>query len=370
VDQLANPEFGKAKLGSNTSLERPAFSKQPTTNTTINMKTIIPQKPAGPARCLAAAVIGFASTLAVTALANSPYAGVYNGSYATTSGSPADNGGIAVYVDPSGWAGFVHYSLIPDGGGSFNEGFAVSSGGAFNFGSSGGTAISGQISGGALTGTFTGNENSGTFSASRRSATGTYQSSAGYYEGTTAGNSGTASLRVILAADGTFYGAADDNSGIYGTLNDNQFSLTNTVGTYVTGSLNPTAHTFTGNWSNGQDSGTFTLYLTALTGPMTPWPDATDLGNGKMQSSWFGVFNETYYPWIWHQQHGWMYVFGTDPSSIWLYNETGSMGFLWTGSTVYPWMWSDTEQTWLYYGGGTAPNRYFYNWNAQQWETH
>lgn len=102
--------------------------------------------------------------------------------------------------------------------------------------------------------------------------------------------------------------------------------------------------------------------------PPTPWPDATDLGSGWKSSSWFGVFNVNNYPWIYHQQHGFMYVFGTDPASIWFW--ASDMGFLWSSSTVYPWLWSDTKQTWLYYAIGSQSPRFFFNWNTQQWEQH
>jgi plastocyanin len=95
------------------------------------------------------------------------------------------------------------------------------------------------------------------------------------------------------------------------------------------------------------------------------WPGAANLGNGWMNSSWFGTFNVNNYPWIYHQQHGWMYVFGTDPTSIWLY--TSDLGFLWTSQSVYPWLWSDTQKTWLYYDVGSSNPRYFYNWNSQKW---
>ncbi len=103
-------------------------------------------------------------------------------------------------------------------------------------------------------------------------------------------------------------------------------------------------------------------------GNTTPWPDATDLGGGERRSSWFGDFNVTYYPWIYHAQHGWMYVFGTDPASIWLW--TTDMGFLWTGSGVYPWLWRNQDHTWLYYVKGSHSPRFFFNWNTQQWEMH
>ena len=62
-----------------------------------------------------------------------------------------------------------------------------------------------------------------------------------------------------------------------------------------------------------------------------------------------------------------MYTYGTDPASIWLF--TPDMGFVWTGSGVYPWMWSDTKKTWLYYAKDSHAPRWFYNWQAQKWES-
>ena len=64
-----------------------------------------------------------------------------------------------------------------------------------------------------------------------------------------------------------------------------------------------------------------------------------------------------YYPWIYHVNHGWMYVYGTDPTSIWLW--TTDMGFLWSSSTVYPFLWNNTGQTWLYYIIGSHNPRSF-----------
>ena len=114
--------------------------------------------------------------------------------------------------------------------------------------------------------------------------------------------------------------------------------------------------------AHGTATGVFTY-----AGPLTdPWPDASELGDGWKRSGWFGDFYRGYYPWIYHAQHGWLYVFGTDPTSTWLYNP--AMGFLWTGSGTYPWLWSDQERTWLYYVKGSHSPRWFFNWNTQAWE--
>ena len=57
-----------------------------------------------------------------------------------------------------------------------------------------------------------------------------------------------------------------------------------------------------------------------------------------------------------------------DPNSTWFY--TLDMGFLWSSSTVYPFLWNNTGQTWLYYIIGSQNPRVFYNYKTGQWETH
>ena len=60
-----------------------------------------------------------------------------------------------------------------------------------------------------------------------------------------------------------------------------------------------------------------------------------------------------------------MYVFGTDPSSIWLW--TSDMGFLWTSSTVYPFLWPPRRDLALLLSRLQEP-RWFYNCKTNQWE--
>jgi hypothetical protein len=303
------------------------------------------------------------------------FTGIYIGAYSSAN----DYGALAVFVGTDDWGGFIHVDQDStnitqlSSGGGFSEGFYLSNG-AFQFTEFNGSSISGMISGGTLTGTVTSPSNSITLSAIAQSS-GAYQSSAGYYEGTTVEGDGAINISVILAPDGKLYGGVNDTNGasngvnddgFTGMMNGNQFTCVSAESTTVDGLLSTNPYAISGTWSSASGSGSFTLNRThSLTGPTTPWPDATDLGNGWEESSWFGTFNVTDYPWIYHQQHGWMYAYGTDPASIWLW--TPDLGFLWTGSGVYPWLWSNTQQTWLYYSVGTSNPRYFYNWNAQKW---
>ena len=49
---------------------------------------------------------------------------------------------------------------------------------------------------------------------------------------------------------------------------------------------------------------------------------------------WFGYFHDAYYPWIYHPDEGWVYVFGFDPASIWMWSA--ARGFFWTTEELYP----------------------------------
>jgi hypothetical protein len=93
--------------------------------------------------------------------------------------------------------------------------------------------------------------------------------------------------------------------------------------------------------------------------------DGSPLGSGWFYSSWFGTYNSNSYPWIYHNELGFMYVFGSDSNNIWLYSP--NLGFLWTTSIIYPFLWSDRDQAWLWYERGTSNPLWFYNVNLDQW---
>ena len=55
--------------------------------------------------------------------------------------------------------------------------------------------------------------------------------------------------------------------------------------------------------------------------------DAVPIGSGWFNSAVFGIFYGTPPGWIYHAQHGWMYIWPTStPSNIFIY--TTDMGFL------------------------------------------
>ena len=93
-----------------------------------------------------------------------------------------------------------------------------------------------------------------------------------------------------------------------------------------------------------------------------------NLGGGWRRLEWFG----DYVPmgvdgWIWHNRHGfWLASPISTPQSIWLYSQ--DMGWLWTSSSQYPFVYRANDGAWLWYNGSSNP-RWFMNMTAGQWES-
>jgi hypothetical protein len=75
-------------------------------------------------------------------------------------------------------------------------------------------------------------------------------------------------------------------------------------------------------------------------------PDFTT-GPSKRSSLWFGRYDDTYYPWIHHQELGWLLINGFDPKSIWMYSP--SIDWFWTSEDYYPWVWLHQRNSWAYH---------------------
>lgn len=114
------------------------------------------------------------------------------------------------------------------------------------------------------------------------------------------------------------------------------------------------------------DGERFTLNVSGPAGDYL-W-DLTALGDnpsGLLTDTWCGdvYVDKTVYPWVWHVQHGWMYVMGTDDTFAWFY--TLDVGFLGTGKDLYPLLYSIKRTAWVYYYPGTTQPRYFYDFTTQ-----
>ena len=87
---------------------------------------------------------------------------------------------------------------------------------------------------------------------------------------------------------------------------------------------------------------------------LEPWPTTAWAGSGAWRtSSWFGSFFVTADgKWIYHEKHGWLYSpdGGYDLDNMWLNSK--ELGWVWTSSKIYPYLYSDTNKNWLYFWSG------------------
>lgn len=96
-----------------------------------------------------------------------------------------------------------------------------------------------------------------------------------------------------------------------------------------------------------------------------PWSDAVTLSNGWMWMDWFGYFNVSLAPWIYHREHGWMYGASSTTADMWFWSVL--MGWIWTSEEVYPFLYSDRSLSWLWYQQGSTNPCWYYNVTDGTW---
>ena len=104
---------------------------------------------------------------------------------------------------------------------------------------------------------------------------------------------------------------------------------------------------------------TITVLSDEPTGPPAPFEDAEELGDDWFRSAWWGDFNIAFFPWIFHAQHSWMFVFdGSMADSVFLFDLVSEAWF-WTNATSYPNLFSFGRNSWVFYFQDTSAPRQF-----------
>ena len=160
-----------------------------------------------------------------------------------------------------------------------------------------------------------------------------------------------------LDGDNLTYSASSDVAEVSTSVSGDQLTLTPDPG--YSGTANITVDVIDGN--GGTDQITFQLVVTAAP---TLWSDSntTDLVNGWKSSNWFGIFYDNQDGWIYHQDHGWLYVNGVDESSLWIFDPT--LGWIFTGQSIYPFIFRHSPQNWLYFFKNEGGTRQFWDYSS------
>jgi len=93
----------------------------------------------------------------------------------------------------------------------------------------------------------------------------------------------------------------------------------------------------------------------------------TDVGSGWRQLPWLDYYAPLHNDWYNHNEHGFIYVAPASKSgSVYIY--TLDMGWLWTSSTQYPYLYRFSDNSWLWYLKGSDNPRWFKNLTSDTWE--
>ena len=78
----------------------------------------------------------------------------------------------------------------------------------------------------------------------------------------------------------------------------------------------------------------------------------------------FDWVNLTHFPWVYHLNLGWLYASGENyTDNAWFWDT--KLGWLWTNEFIFPWLWSDNLNTWIYYFNDDK--LWFYNAETKLW---
>ena len=94
---------------------------------------------------------------------------------------------------------------------------------------------------------------------------------------------------------------------------------------------------------------------------------STDLGSGWGLSPWLGTIYFTDANWIYHATLGWIYVPELNDNDFWIWDE--QLNWLWTNRQVYPFLYGNDINNWLYYDDSATAPRLFYNYADDSWIT-
>lgn len=82
--------------------------------------------------------------------------------------------------------------------------------------------------------------------------------------------------------------------------------------------------------------------------------------------NWFGVFETSRYPWIFHLEHGFLYHLPYSGEGSWYFDSNPALSWWYAREGDFPNIFSAGRNSWLYYYRGTQNPRLFYDYSQQE----
>jgi hypothetical protein len=107
----------------------------------------------------------------------------------------------------------------------------------------------------------------------------------------------------------------------------------------------------------------FEIFVTDLDESATSSDQVTFLINGFPVShgwkdaSWFGTYYAEFFPWVYHESMGWLYIIQQQNTQVWMWKS--SQGWLWTTPQLFPFYYQSEKKRWAYSGSGDFMGMYY-----------
>ena len=92
--------------------------------------------------------------------------------------------------------------------------------------------------------------------------------------------------------------------------------------------------------------------------------DGADIGAGWKRAGWFGHYFGALYPWVHHENLGWLFVEQRGEGDSWFYRD--GLGWVWTNTELFPHLYLLGRQEWTYLDRRVFPARLF-DYSHMEW---
>ena len=102
-----------------------------------------------------------------------------------------------------------------------------------------------------------------------------------------------------------------------------------------------------------------TIIFSTAPAIQNPFADLDDLGDGWRQSPFLGLLNDSFFPWIFHLQHNWLFVaYRPEQDDLFLFDPAAG-SWWYTNDRTYPSLFSFARNAWVFYFVDTGAPRQF-----------
>ena len=92
--------------------------------------------------------------------------------------------------------------------------------------------------------------------------------------------------------------------------------------------------------------------------------EGVEIVGGWKRAGWFGYYFGNFYPWVHHENLGWIFIEQRDASGVWFYRE--GLGWSWTNPKLFPFIFLYDRQEWTFLSRYSFPALLF-DYKYMEW---